>query len=194
MAMRIAIPHWQGRIAPVFDVAGRLLLIDVESGREIFRQQRILFKTSFSDRAAELLSYGPNALLCGAISAPLQLKLLASGLKVIAFVCGPVDDVLAAYLQGSLANPAFAMPGCHRWRWRGGEDALPVEFELGRGRSGGFSRRRIAALGTGSANPRATALDHSLICPKCGEVLRPPPGQRHAQRLCPRCGARMTPF
>jgi len=27
--MKVAIPHWQGRISPVFDVAGALLLVDV---------------------------------------------------------------------------------------------------------------------------------------------------------------------
>ncbi|MGC9197824.1 MAG: NifB/NifX family molybdenum-iron cluster-binding protein [Acidobacteriaceae bacterium] len=192
--MRIAIPHWQGRIAPVFDVAGRLLLIDAENGLEVSRQERVLLKTTFSDRAAELVSFEANVLLCGAISAPLQRKLLASGLKVIAFVCGTVDEVLAAYLRGSLADPAFAMPGCHRWRWRGGEDALPAEFGSGRGSGGGSSRGRRPATGTGSVKLRGVGWDESQVCPKCGEAVRLLTGQRRRERLCPRCGARMTPF
>ena len=132
--MRIAIPVWQGRIAPVFDVAGHLFLIDVEKNRETRREEKQLVKAELSARAAELLSYNADVLICGAISAPLQFRIAVSGVCVIAFVCGAVDDVLAAYLTGVLANPDFAMPGCRRWRQRGGEDVLPVEFVRGRGR------------------------------------------------------------
>jgi predicted Fe-Mo cluster-binding NifX family protein len=126
--MRIAIPQWQGRIAPVFDVAGHLLLVDVEERRETHREDCRLTKTELSARAAELLNSKSDVLICGAISAPLQLRISASGIQVIAFICGPVDEVLAAYLSDGLGNPGFAMPGCRRWRWRGAGDVLPDGF------------------------------------------------------------------
>jgi predicted Fe-Mo cluster-binding NifX family protein len=124
--MRIAIPQWQGRIAPVFDVAGHLLLVDIDHGRETQRQEQTLAKTEWSARVQGLLSSGVNVLICGAVSAQLQSKIAASGIQVIAFVCGAVDDVLAAYLDGTLADRAFAMPGCQRWRRHGGQDVLPI--------------------------------------------------------------------
>jgi predicted Fe-Mo cluster-binding NifX family protein len=124
--MRIAIPQWQGRIAPVFDVAGCLLLVDVENGQELRREEMRLVKTDLDARVAELLGFRVDVLICGAISAPLQSKIAASGVRVSAFLCGSVDHVLAAYLEGSLAKPVFAMPGCRRWRSQGGEDVLPV--------------------------------------------------------------------
>lgn len=116
--MRIAIPQWQGRVSPVFDVAGNLLLIDVESGREIRREERRLLGTNPLLRVTEFLSFGAEILICGAISAPLQTRLIAAGVQVIGFACGTVDEVLAAYLNGTLARRAFAMPGCQRWRRR----------------------------------------------------------------------------
>ncbi len=122
--MRIAIPQWQERIAPVFDVAGHLLLVDVEGNRETHRAEKRLVRTELSARAAELLSCGTNVLICGAISAPLQFRIAASGVQVIAFICGAVDEVLAAYLNGTLGDPPFAMPGCRRWRWRGDRDVF----------------------------------------------------------------------
>lgn len=192
--MRIAIPQWQGRIAPVFDVAGHLLLVDVENGREIHREERRLVKTEFSARAAELLIYGTDVLICGAISAPLQLKIVASGVRVSAFVCGAVEEVLAAYLNGTLGSRAFAMPGCQRWRWRGGEDALPTGFGMGRGRcrlEPGQGRTR----GAGKSDGRAAAGTGAFsICSKCGERLRHKEDEQPPPSLCPRCGTPMTLF
>ncbi len=117
LSMRIAIPQWQGRIAPVFDVASHLLLVDVEDNCETHRQEERLVKTEFSARVAELRGYGADALIRSAISAPLRSRLAASGMQVSGFLCGAVDEVVAAYLSGTLATPSFEMPGCRRWRW-----------------------------------------------------------------------------
>jgi hypothetical protein len=37
--MRIAIPQWQGRVSPVFDVAANLLLVEVDDTGEVGRQE-----------------------------------------------------------------------------------------------------------------------------------------------------------
>lgn len=122
--MRIAIPEWQGRIAPVFDVASHLLLVDVEGSREVHREEKRLVKTDVPGRVVELLSCGTNVLICGAISAPLQFRIDTRGIRVIAFICGTVDEVLAAYLNGTLCDATFAMPGCRRRRRRGGREVV----------------------------------------------------------------------
>jgi len=36
--MKVAIPYWQERVSPVFDVAGRVLLVEVAEGKEQGRQ------------------------------------------------------------------------------------------------------------------------------------------------------------
>jgi predicted Fe-Mo cluster-binding NifX family protein len=145
--MRIAIPQWQGRIAPVFDVAVNLLLIDIEDGQPTRREQRRLVAMEASARVAEFLSLGAGILICGAISAPLQSRLMAAGVQVIGFACGMVDEVLAAYLNDSLTNRAFVMPGCQRCCRREGEGAMPTGFGMGAGRGGG--RRRQGGVVTG---------------------------------------------
>ena len=124
--MRVAIPQWRGRVAPVFDVAGHLVLIDIQDNRETHREHGRLLKSQVPERVAELAAYGVDVLICGAISASLQSRIVASGVRVIAFICGAVDEVLAAHLNGTLVDPAFAMPGCRRWRRSGGEDIQPA--------------------------------------------------------------------
>ena len=181
LVMRIAIPQWQGRIAPVFDVAGHLVLIDVEDNRETRREEKQLVKTELPARAVELLGYNADVLICGAISAPLQCRIAASGVRVIAFVCGAVDEVLAAYLTGALVNPAFAMPGCRRWRQRGGEDVLPVEFAKDRGLSSLFHTEgdfdmpfgdQAGPLGQGPMTGRGKGYCKGNVAP--GGFNRPP--------------------
>jgi predicted Fe-Mo cluster-binding NifX family protein len=126
-AMRIAIPHWQGRIAPVFDVAGHLLLADLEGGRVAHRQEKALIRHEPTARVSELVACGVELLICGAISARLQLRIAQAGIRVVAFLCGTVDEVLSACLNGTLSDSRLAMPGCRRWRWRGGDDGWPEE-------------------------------------------------------------------
>jgi predicted Fe-Mo cluster-binding NifX family protein len=192
--MRIAIPQWQGRIAPVFDVAGHLLLVDVEDGHETHREEQEFLKTDLQARAAELLDCKIDVLICGAISASLQFKIVASGVRVSAFICGGVDDVLTAYLNGTLASRAFAMPGCQRWRWRGGEDVLPAGFGMGR-RRGRLrqNRSQIQNIVPGES-PAATAACASFTCPKCGEKMQHKTGPNQVRNACPKCGAPIAPF
>jgi predicted Fe-Mo cluster-binding NifX family protein len=126
--MRLALPDWQGRISPVFDVAREVVLVDLDSGN---RQRASLGSLAPHDRAARLVEWGVDVLVCGAISWPLESLLIASGMQVISLVCGDVDDVVRAFREGALEREQFAMPGCcrvqqrnrHRRRRRGGGPA-----------------------------------------------------------------------
>jgi predicted Fe-Mo cluster-binding NifX family protein len=112
LAMRIAIPVWQGRISPVFDVAGRLLLVELVDGLEISRWEHRLPDTEPQPRIALLLELQVHTLICGAISQPLEALLIENGIRVYSRVCGDVDDVLNAFVAGTVSDPRYAMPGC----------------------------------------------------------------------------------
>ena len=110
--MRIAVPVWRERVSPVFDVAGSLLLVDAEDGARTRRSDANVQGDDIGARVQTLTELGVDVLICGAISRPLEAMLTAAGVKVVAQVCGGVEDVLDAYRSGSLGDPAFAMPGC----------------------------------------------------------------------------------
>ena len=66
--MRLAIPTWNGRISPVFDVAKRLLLVDLDKGGEVGREETVLEATDVSSRASRIAELSVDTLICGAIS------------------------------------------------------------------------------------------------------------------------------
>jgi predicted Fe-Mo cluster-binding NifX family protein len=110
--MKIAIPSWQGRVSPVFDVAEQTLLISLNGRQESSRCIESLQSTTLAKRAERLGELGVDVLLCGAISWPLETLLVTNGIKVISLVCGDVEDILHAFRDGTLKNEKFAMPGC----------------------------------------------------------------------------------
>jgi len=123
--MKLAIPHWQGRISPVFDVAGRVLIIEI-NGVEQSREDLAFDMEAPHTRAARLAETGADVLICGAISWPLEMAISAAGIEVIPHTCGDVESVLAAFIEGRLNQSAFLMPGScgrrrrfHGRRWRG---------------------------------------------------------------------------
>ena len=120
--MKVAIPHWQGRISPVFDVARNALLVDIDNGREQTRQNVPLSVDESQGRAKFLSAMGVDVLVCGAISRQLEMALSSSGVEVIPHICGDVERVLAVFISGRFNRDMFLMPGCRgrRWRFRGG--------------------------------------------------------------------------
>jgi predicted Fe-Mo cluster-binding NifX family protein len=116
--MKVAIPVWQGRISPVFDVAGQLLLVELTDGREVGREEQLVTETTPDERARKLEELGIETLICAGISQPLEAVLADRGIRVIARICGNVEEVLAAFVAGRLGEECFAMPGCCGQRQR----------------------------------------------------------------------------
>ncbi len=130
--MKVAVPICRGRVSPVLDVARRVLLVDVEHGAVTSQTEQVLHHP---DPAASMARLDVAVLVCGAISRSLRFRLDAAGVEVIAQVCGPVEIVLKAYLNGTLGEQRFAMPGCrrhakaHRTRARRGRFSQAVPSE-----------------------------------------------------------------
>jgi predicted Fe-Mo cluster-binding NifX family protein len=109
--MRIAIPVRQGRVSPVFDAARHLWIVDVENGCQAGRSRTILSQRDPLDRAKHVCRCGVELLICGAISRPLMMTLTAVGIEVVPFICGSIEEVIAAFSEGRLAEERFQMPG-----------------------------------------------------------------------------------
>jgi len=127
--MRLAIPYWQGRVSPVLDVAGSLLLVDLVHGSPVVTGPIALLYGTPLERARRMTELGIDTLICGAISRPLEMALLHSGIEVISQICGEVDVVIDAFQNGRIQQDIFSMPGCRgsqrRFRWGRGRGGRP---------------------------------------------------------------------
>ncbi|HQF14361.1 MAG TPA: NifB/NifX family molybdenum-iron cluster-binding protein [Thermogutta sp.] len=119
--MRIAISDHQGRVSPVFDVATHVTVVEYEQEKEM---SQVGYDLEIADpyrRAEFLANLQIDALICGAVSRPLELLLIEKGIAVYGRVCGDVAEVLRAFMLGKLTGPNFRLPGCpeegpRRWR------------------------------------------------------------------------------
>ena len=109
---KTAFSYWNSRIAPVFDIAQRLRVVEIESGRIICETEETLTGDLMVHKVRYLTESGIDTLVCGAISTQFSELMVAYGIRVISFVAGDLGDVIAAWCNGSIDSRSFDMPGC----------------------------------------------------------------------------------
>lgn len=109
--MRIAVSIWEDKISPLLDTASKLLVIENALQREISRFEVYLLEQDISRRCHFIRGLNINVLICGGVSRQLSGMLEASGINVISGISGPVEEIIEAYLQGTLGDSRYFMPG-----------------------------------------------------------------------------------
>ncbi|NTV44968.1 MAG: dinitrogenase iron-molybdenum cofactor biosynthesis protein [Chlorobiales bacterium] len=121
--MGTAFSIWNGRIAPVFDVAREVLLIEAGGGNGFSERTLILPMGTVMQKLTLLAEHGVTTLVCGALSREGKFVAEAYSIKTWSFVAGAVPEVVQAWRDGLLGGQEFSMPGCcrghsHRKRFR----------------------------------------------------------------------------
>lgn len=196
--MKAAFSYKGNRIAPVFDVARQILVIEVEEGRVISSFKKKLEDDPQIRNAVRLAEMGIEILVCGAVSTSLHSMISAYGIYVIPFVTGCLNDIISAWINDCLNidNEFFFMPGYRNHGWHGGrntgllikqEDAvnqgIKKRSEQGGGRGHGGCRQ-------GSMRGQNTS--SICVCPACGKTLPHERGNPCFEKQCPECGTTMV--
>jgi predicted Fe-Mo cluster-binding NifX family protein len=203
--MKAAFAGCGERIAPVFDVARKIHLVEAAAGKTVRETQELLQDGWPVQKALRLAELGVDTLVCGAISRSLHEMIAANGIRVIAFVAGDLRQVIEAWLKGGLDEATYAMPGCRRrGRLRGeyGSSDWRQFMNGGRGMTGqgggsgaggGGRGRGRGGRGQGRVGgPPAAGPGGYCVCPKCGEKQPHERGIPCVDRKCPKCGTGMT--
>jgi predicted Fe-Mo cluster-binding NifX family protein len=86
-------------------------MVSVRDGLEDKREEVMVDVLDPFLRARKVSDLGVDVVVCGAISQPFEAALSAAGIEVIGFVCGPLEEVVSAALNGTLGDARFLMPG-----------------------------------------------------------------------------------
>jgi predicted Fe-Mo cluster-binding NifX family protein len=197
---RTAFSTWENRIAPVFDVARPVHLLEAEAGRILGEWQEILPDGSPVQKALCLAELGVDTLVCGAITKPLHAMIAAYGIEVIPFVAGDLQEVIQAHLKGSSLGKVFAMPGCCGGGRRRIHGTVSVALEsrgssnqcVGRGRSGPTRQGRYGRGCSRTGDPSMEETMGVCVCPQCGHKEPHQRGTPCNEHLCPKCGTVMS--
>ncbi len=197
---RTAFSIWEKRIAPVFDVARPVHLLEAEAGRILSEWQETLPDDSPVQKALCLVELGVDTLVCGAVTKPLHSMITAYGIEVIPFVSGDLREVIQARLEGTSLGKVFAMPGCcrngrHRMRgtdFVGPEVGITASQCVGGSRGGRSKQGRYGRVCSRSVDPGMEETTGVCVCPQCGHKQPHQYGIPCYELICPKCGAVMT--
>lgn len=111
--MIAAFTIWNGRIAPVFDVAGQALLVD-SSAPDSAPSTLQLPQDDAEGRLRFLRQHQVQVVVCGAMTRYTSRFAQGLGIEVLPFIAGDQQEIIDTWLSGNLTDNKFSMPGCGR--------------------------------------------------------------------------------
>lgn len=170
--MLVALTVWNDQVATVADFCQRLRLVEVVQGTVVARREIDAPGKDASLWCIRLATEGVSTLICGAITRHLGRQLDSHGVTVIDGCSGQADEVLAAWQAGTLDQPQWRLPGCHRWR--GGRPCHPRRKPPQATTGNPTMRVAISSTGTdldAALDPRFGRTRHLVVCATDSEAV-----------------------
>jgi predicted Fe-Mo cluster-binding NifX family protein len=102
MTQTVAIPLFGNRVSSRFDCSKSILLVAIDDGTIIRRQEMRWTSASILERIHLLLEESVAVLICGGITDTCAHLLQDNNIEVIPWVRGEVEEVLFRFMQGTL--------------------------------------------------------------------------------------------
>ncbi len=116
--MKVAIPHFGDLVAPCFEYAATISIYTVRGRRVVGQIDFALQSQEVLDRIRLLRDQGVKTLICGGVQGRFEDLIRASGIQVISWVTGSVEELLGRFVRGELVReespPARPRPS---WEW-----------------------------------------------------------------------------
>ncbi len=108
---RTAVPVFMNRVSPVLDTCTRLCILNPGRGGRIRRKTAAVRGKTLLERAEEIRSRGVAVVICGAVGSVFHNLLAERNVEVVCGITGDIEEVIEAYLRGTLSQARFRMPG-----------------------------------------------------------------------------------
>jgi predicted Fe-Mo cluster-binding NifX family protein len=110
---RVAIPVFESRVSPVLDSCQRMVVVDIEKGCEIHRQELNLNKMSIHERIELMARWGIRKIICAGVSDVMCRFLAGKNISLVSGIAGELEKIINAYVCNRLDDTCFMMPGKH---------------------------------------------------------------------------------
>jgi predicted Fe-Mo cluster-binding NifX family protein len=101
-AVKVAIPHYQGQVAPCFESTAAITIFTIRRNKVVEETGFILQSREALDRVRLLRDQGVGTLICGGLRSSIEDLLQASGIQVLSWVSGSVEELLERFTEGRL--------------------------------------------------------------------------------------------
>ena len=115
--MRLAIPIFGSRVSPRFDCSQKILLIDIQNGAVVNKNEVDTSGWHSLSYIARLYNLKPNIVICGGICNRDYYALSNHGIRIIPSVFGEVEEVIRSFLKGDLIGTGSVF-GRRKYRHR----------------------------------------------------------------------------
>jgi predicted Fe-Mo cluster-binding NifX family protein len=117
--LKIAIPRMGGCVAPCLECTAMITIFSVENGVVVDQIDFPISSREPLDRIRLLRDQRVDTVICAGVQATFGDLVRASGIKLVSWVSGSVEDLLIAHLEGRLSPeddpdarpPSEARPG-----------------------------------------------------------------------------------
>jgi len=121
---KIAVPIFEGRIAPRLDTAWKMLLVSIEDGKIKDEEEVRAIGLHPLKMSLWFKQEGVTVVICSGVDEICSRSLIENGILIFTRIAGCPREAVRSYLDGSLANMAIPTRpfgrGCKRGRFRGG--------------------------------------------------------------------------
>ncbi len=109
--MKVAIPKFNSRVSPRFEFAPKVLVVTVDDGKVVDREEYSLNDLDPMRKSALLKEQGVNVLICGGINGFFVRLLMGNGIEVICMVSGEAEEVLNHFIDGKSQKQRHQIKG-----------------------------------------------------------------------------------
>lgn len=100
--LKVAIPRFGERVAPCFEYSATIAIFTIVGGSIVDQLDFTLQSTQALDRVRLLRDQQVDTLICGGVQNSFEDLVLANGIRVISWVSGDVEQLLAKFVRGEL--------------------------------------------------------------------------------------------
>jgi len=109
--MKIAVATYHKMVASTYDFSSEVTIYSCENDQVLERECYIVNDQFMPLRARKLQDMGVRILICGVIANPTALLMKHQQIDVVSGISGEADAVITAYLNDTLDNREFKLPG-----------------------------------------------------------------------------------